>query len=771
MTWKHWKNAFGITMMILMLVGCDSGSGGSSEETKVETSMDLSLAALYTGKSSKTVSSKQVTAATTILLGELQAENHTTGTVETFTWSAYLDESDFNMTSNKTIALVPGDYTFTMVLSNDNFYYAGEAFYEIVDGGQHSIPLTIKPIIGDTNIDVSVVGELAGYKFKYATNELTDIVAPQLGVIVDGGAEQMFTINPATGLTDTYLNLTNGSHTIHLNLYDANVQIGRSVPEQETIDIVAGEPFSIDLIALHGEAEFVFDVTDGNATVIANVPQEVIDEIGLDKLQVVLLLSDNNTTTHEAVMTLTTENNATTASVTLEGLQYGTYAMQLKFNSTDDTDVPVASCLIDSVILDKTGSTVDCTLTLQKRAIIGGNLLATVGVNVFNTSYEPVAGAKVYANDTLIGLTGSGSFGTKGYLKIYHVEGNVTLKAEDINMTGSKDVTLDPLSVSNHDIILDTQLFDGNITGGYGKPWKYAPDAPGEALNWVDTGKDLLDGLTAPSVVRVGDNVFLMGGRTGDGTFSDKVYQASVLDPRYWIDTGATIPSAMGYSQSVIINDSLYLFGGHTGGTKDYIFTASIATPTQWSDTNKTLPSRLMRSQAVVLEDDVYLFGGHDGSNYVDTIFKASVNDPSSWSNTGVSLPTQLGRSQAAVIGNYIYLFGGYNGSSCVDGIFRASVDSPTEWSDTGATLPDALCDSQVAVVGDYVYLFGGYNSSGYLKTIFRAPVNNPTSWSDTGAVLPTAVGNSQVAVAGDYIYLFSRQSYQPIIYRAYIGN
>lgn len=476
MIWKQWKSVFGIAVATLMLVGCNGSGGGNASKTenKVETSMDLSLAALYAGKSTKSTASKSLTAANKILTGELLAENTTTGTSETFTWSAYLDESDLNITSNKTIALEPGDYRFSLLLSDENFQYAGEAVYEIVDGGQHSIPLTIKPIIGDTVVNVSVIGELAGYKFQYQTSELTDITAPKLGVVVDGGAEQMFTINPSTGLTETYLNLTNGSHTINLNLYDANVQIGRSVPEQEAINVVAGEPFSIDLIALHGEAEFIIDVTGGTATVTANIPQEVIDEIGLSNLQVILLLSDNNATVKEEAMTLTTENNITTGSVTLSDMQFGTYAMQLKFNDLSDTSVPVASCLMDGVVLDKTGSTVNCTLTLQKREIIGGNLLATVGINVFNTGYEPIAGAKVYANDDLIGLTGSGSFGTKGYLKIYQVAGDTVFRAEDDTYKGDVNTSLNPLDVKNFDIILDQKiaylsckdiLDSGNSTG------------------------------------------------------------------------------------------------------------------------------------------------------------------------------------------------------------------------------------------------------------------------------------------------------------------
>ncbi|MCW9025779.1 MAG: hypothetical protein OQJ77_00555, partial [Thiovulaceae bacterium] len=528
MIYRQLMKGLSIMIITLSLLGCGGNSGdGSNTNTNsssdVETSLDISLSALYAGRESSSASApSRADSFNKILTGELQAVNHTDGTTETYEWSVYLDESDLNITSNKTIVLEPGDYTFSLLLNDTNRQYAATSVLEIIaDGSQNTIPLSITPIIGDTIVDVSVLANLATYKLSYSASELSSLTSPQIGISVDGDAENIFSINSATGFSQTYLNLADGAHNIHLSLYDGNIQVGRSVPEQEDITVVAGDSINIDMIALHGEAEFIIDVADGNATIKANISQEIIDEIGLDNLEVIMTLSDGNTT-KEALMSLVTDANSTYATTTLSGMQFGTFALQLTFNDTRDTSVPVGSCLVDDVVLDTNGSTVDCQITLQRRSVVGGNVLATVGLNVFNTNHEPIAGAKVYANDELIGLTNEGSFGTRGYLKTYHLGGNVVFSADDSNMSGDINTTLNPLDVRNFDIILDTEIVQESnttdynssayLSSGYGKPWKYDLNATGDALNWVDTNATLPTALEYSQTAVIGDYVYLFGG-------------------------------------------------------------------------------------------------------------------------------------------------------------------------------------------------------------------------------------------------------------------
>ena len=778
MSYRHIVYMVSMLLVTLSLVGC-SGSGSNDSTTQSnESSIDISLSALYTGTTSSSSAALNqapsflASAPSKIVTGELLAVNHTTGTSETYDWSVYLDESDLSATSNKTIVLEPGDYTFSLLLTDANMQYGGTAVYQVLDQGQHSIPLTVAPIIGDTVVNVSVLSELATYKFSYATSELTSLTAPKVGISIDGGSEQLFTINKATGLSQTYLNLTDGSYNAHLSFYDGNIQVGRSVPEQENITVVAGDPLNIDIVALHGEAEFILDVADGNATIRANIAQEIIDEIGLDNLEVILTLSDGNTT-KEALMTLVTDTNSTYATTTLSGLQFGTYALQLKFNDKTDTSVPVGSCLADDVVLNSVGSTVECKITLQKRSVFGGNLLATVGINVFNTSYEPIAGASVYANDVFIGLTNEGTFGTKGYLKTYQVAGDITFSADDTNKTGSVSTTLNPLDVKNFDIFLDQDIqADINMSAyaasGYGKPWKYDLNATGDALTWEDTNASLPLPLNGSQTAVIGDYVYLFGGHNN----SVDILRAPISDPTAWVDTGADLPTFIYNSQTVLIGNYVYLFGGSpvsgSNNSTNIILRAPLADPTSWVDTGLTLPSNISHSQVAVIGDYVYLFGP-------SSIYKAPITNPMNWIDTGVTLPSPLGYSQLAVIGDYVYLFGGFDGG-LRNYIYKAPITDPTSWVDTGATLPIAIDASQLAVIGDYVYLFGGYIWRASTNIIYRAPVSDPTSWIDSGSKLPTGLYYSQVATIGDYVYLFSgtltlTETTSDKIYRSYIGN
>jgi len=530
---------------------------------------------------------------------------------------------------------------------------------------------------------------------------------------------------------------------------------------------------SIDVVALHGETEFLLNVVDSNATIKANISQEIITEIGLANLQVIMLLTDGNTT-QEKIMTLVSDANTTYGITTVSGMQFGTYNFQLTFNDLRDTSVPVGSCLASNVVLSTVGSIVNCGITLQRRSVLGGNLLSTVGINVFNTNNEPVAGASVYANNVLIGLTNSGAFGTSGYLKIYQIAGNVVFKADDATNYGEVNTTLAPLDVRNFDIVLGIPTVPTvNRAASYasGKPWKYDFNATGDALNWVEANATLPGGLSSSQTAVIGDFVYLFGGNNGSA-ITNVIYKAPITNPTAWVDTNKILPATLYVSQTAVIGDYVYLFGSGNGpvGT-NLIYKAPITDPTAWVDTNATLPGTSYASQTAIIGNYLYLFGAYNSSGSTNKIYKAPITDPTAWIDTNATLPTGISFSQTAIIGDFIYLFGGLNGSGYTNVIYKAPITNPTAWVDTNATLPGALGYSQTAIIGDYIYLFGGEN--GVTKNvIYRAPITNPTAWTDTGFTLPTALGVSQTAIIGDYIYLFGGaygSTYTNTIYKAYI--
>ena len=107
--------------------------------------------------------------------------------------------------------------------------------------------------------------------------------------------------------------------------------------------------------------------------------------------------------------------------------------------------------------------------TLRNRAIVTGDLLSMLGVNVFDAANLPVSGASIYAKrhsseqaslGTLLGLTGSGTFSKHGYLKTYLAPGNYTLTAKysSLNATAQDTVTLDAFELTNHELFLNKAL-------------------------------------------------------------------------------------------------------------------------------------------------------------------------------------------------------------------------------------------------------------------------------------------------------------------------
>jgi len=454
--------AIGITVFVAFLAGCNTQN--SSENNAATTpasqslSIDLSLSSLYSGISSKSTASKTVAAVSSVLTGELQAINYTTNKITNYDWSATLDEATLSVQSIKTLTLEPGSYRFTLLLSNTSYQYAGNSYATITDGNTSDIPMTLAPVIGDSVINVSAISTLSDYHFTYSASDLVSINTPKLGISIDGGLEQIFTINKITGLTDSYINLPDGLHTIKLALYENTNQVGRSVIEQENVTIIAGSPLTMDIVPLHAETAFTFSTIGGSATVKTIIPSEILAIADILDLDVLLTLTDGGTS-YEKSMSLYTENNITYGitsfgSVTSDPLTFGDYAMQLLFLDSTNPSIPIGSCLMDNISLDTNSSTLECSVSVSNPSIANGGILASVGINVYDISSLPVAGATIYANGKLIGITGSGVFGTEGFLAVDLPAGDTILKAETNTSRGEVSTTLNPLDIRNFDIIV-----------------------------------------------------------------------------------------------------------------------------------------------------------------------------------------------------------------------------------------------------------------------------------------------------------------------------
>lgn len=443
-----------------LIIGLSACGGGTNETNNEAETSSVSMQYDMTGFLSQTVDSptaRSLARAFTseqILRGELSATTiggDNNGVVETFVWTIYMDEATLDAESNLTLDLVPGNYDFELLVADGNQQYAGYANFNIIDG-TNDVPLTVKPIIGDVVIDVTTIDELADFQFQYDASELSGLTAPSIGIQIDLNAEQIFTINPATGMSDSFVNLPEGQHDLLLRLYDANVQVGKSIVEQQTKTVTSGLDLAMDIIPLHGETQFLLTEDGGDANVTVNIPLDVVNEVGgVDNLIGVLAMVGTKNPLQESDLSFIEQvDGSFQASLVLTDLQYEDVTLALTFSDKTTND-QIADCT-NTWTLNDLDQTFICSISLIRRAVVTGSIMSVLGINVLNEAGEPAAGVVITdQNDNVLGLTGSGVYGTAGYIKVYLSAGDYDITATDAtnNQADTESISLSALEVEN----------------------------------------------------------------------------------------------------------------------------------------------------------------------------------------------------------------------------------------------------------------------------------------------------------------------------------
>ncbi len=503
-----WLGLMGISIL-LSACGADSNNETNSPEARqasvaMQYEMTGLLAQTVTTPQSRSIGSRAFNSEQ-ILRGELSAtaiDGNNAGSVEAFAWTIYLDETTFEASSNATLDLVPGNYDFELLVMKGNQQYASYSNQTVVDG-TNDINMTIKPVIGDEVSNVTIIDQLAHFKFKYSADELAALTAPNMGIQVDTNAEQVFTINKETGLSDAFVNLSIGQHDLFLKLYDAAVQVGKSVVAQQSQTVAFGVDLAMDIVPLHAETQFVLTEDGGDANVSITLPADVVNEVGgLSNLDAALALVGAKNPLQESALNFIEQGDGSfKADLILTDLQYEDVTLSLTFADKTTSD-QVASCN-NTWILNDLSQTFNCNITLIRRAVVSGNILAVVGLTVMNDSGEPVSGAVItnLAGDNL-GITGSGTYGTAGYLKLYIKAGDYEITATDAsnNLTVTQSISLSPLEVKNLLLVLPQSLAGAdpdcaNCVGYVVNDIKRFED--GNTVNQLSNGNLLVTGSSA----------------------------------------------------------------------------------------------------------------------------------------------------------------------------------------------------------------------------------------------------------------------------------
>lgn len=383
------------------------------------------------------------------LTGHLAAIPRDGGQSQIFPWSISIDPDNGEITSHVSIILEAGLYDFSMLVSINAHQYVGTNTAHIEDTYNY-INMTLRPIIGDSTINVGLIDQLAVFRFSYPVSELSAVADPRLGVVVDNGGEIIYLIDKATGLSQAYVNLPNGPHQVRLKFYDGSIQIGRSIDVQEWVTIVPGQQLSISLVPFAGETDFVLTRAGGNARFTFTVPSEVVDEAGgLANLTTHVTLSgpENPMRTLEVALAPGTPGTYR-ATAMPANMHYGNLTVSMSFSDTRSSPPElIGSCAVPVTLRDSSASR-PCHMFLRRRAMHSGELISLVGINVLDAASEHVSGAQVFVNGNPYGLTGEG-FGSPGYLRRFLNAGQYTISAATLGFAGSVNVNIAPLSIQN----------------------------------------------------------------------------------------------------------------------------------------------------------------------------------------------------------------------------------------------------------------------------------------------------------------------------------
>jgi hypothetical protein len=435
--------------------------------------------------------------AATSLDVQLKYTNKSTGTTNAqkpIVLKIDVDESTNKVTVNSTHVFEVGTYDFeidfTLGSGASARRYVGVANnYLLNNSDKKTINFPIRPMLGTITGAVDIK-KLAQFRFQYQADELAKLQDPKIGIRIDGGSESIYNISKVTGASYCWMNITPGSRNLQLRLYDGNAQIGKSREEQENQTIVGGKNVTIDLIPFHAEATYTMTASNGPAIFKFNVSDDIIREVGgLSNLQILFGISgaQTNVETTASVVKNTSTNKYEATVEFQNGVYFETVSTTIKVNDLTKVvaDRLIGHCATSNIVLTSSNAErIYCEMTLLNRAVIGGSIMGVLAVNVFDTNnpVNPVKGANIYANGKLVGQTGSGNFGTSGYLKVFLTKGEYTIRAESPSggKYGTTTLTVEPLGLYNKDITLNQSIvptnglvayysFDTNATDGSGK--------------------------------------------------------------------------------------------------------------------------------------------------------------------------------------------------------------------------------------------------------------------------------------------------------------
>ena len=199
------------------------------------------------------------------------------------------------------------------------------------------------------------------------------------------------------------------------------------------------------------------------------------------------------------------------------------------------------------------------------------------------------------------------------------------------------------------------------------------PAPAGAVVPWQESPDELAlpEDRAGAGVYSSGENIYLIGGRTADGSTAS-VLESLVTDGNLtpWQD-GPALPEARSDAAVVNLSGVPYVIGGWDEADQptDTVFRGTVEEGllTGWEPVEEmALPLPLADLAGVPTINGTYVFGGRDADGALsDAVFHAEFDDATPpelqpWEEvTQLPLPQPTADMSAAVIGNFVYVLGG----------------------------------------------------------------------------------------------------------------
>lgn len=280
----------------------------------------------------------------------------------------------------------------------------------------------------------------------------------------------------------------------------------------------------------------------------------------------------------------------------------------------------------------------------------------------------------------------------------------------------------------------------------------YAPIlADGTVGVWRETTR-LPEPVHYHATVATSGYLYVIGGYRG-GEPSDAVYRARINADGtlgQWTKT-TSLPSRLGAPAAVASGNQIYVLGGHTGNRSEsevyYATLTSSGGLSKWTATTP-LPETLSWLSAAVWEGRLYAIAGYSGSpnTWSRQVYYATIRPEGGvrgWAATA-PLPESMGNHVAVVSGGSLYVFGGLSGKSQAWS-FYAPIGSDGglgDWRET-TPLPVPVHDHSAVAWRDKIYVLGGYSDDlrSYQSNVYVAqpgPYMPPSTPTPTLTATPT---------------------------------